>query len=129
MPVGENQGAEPGRPGTGSVWPRGAVGRVAPGHPRTCKPFWVAGVVGVLLAGAALLAWSRRATDPDWFFREARAALDAGQPDRAAEAVRQLQRLREPTPFDRLLRAQVDEARRRPDEAMAELLRIEAPHP
>ena len=91
--------------------------------------FLVAIVTGVLLTTAALLSWSRRPPDPERWFREARAELDAGHPDRAEKAIRELERLRPPTPFDRLLRAQVDEAQDRPEAGLANLAAIDDAHP
>jgi tetratricopeptide (TPR) repeat protein len=132
MPVGESQRAEPGCGVPDPTRTRDTAGRAETTvavRLRGRNPLWIAGVVGTLLGVAAVVIRSPHAGDPDRLFREARAALDARQPAKAAEAVEALLRLREPTPFDRLLRAQVDEALRRPDEALGELARIEAPHP
>src|SRR5947209_2339763 len=129
MPAGESQGIEAGRDAPSSPAPREPGGSGSTARPLARTPLWIAGTVGALVGVVAVVAWSRRAADPDRYFREARAALDAKQTDRAAAAVRKLEALREPTPFDRLLRAQVDEALGRPDDALAELSRVEAPHP
>jgi tetratricopeptide (TPR) repeat protein len=88
------------------------------------------GLVAVLIAAAAALAvWLRRAPDPDRLFRQARSELAAGRPERAAALVTRLERVRAPNEFDRLLRAQVADARHRPDEAVAELAFIPDTHP
>lgn len=90
---------------------------------------WIGAAVVALAAAIAVGALARRPVDPDRLFREARAALDAGQSDRAQQIVNRLARLRAPGPFDRLLRAQVAEARGRPDDAVAELDAVADSHP
>ena len=84
---------------------------------------------GVVLIAVAMLASSRRPPDPDRWFREARAELDAGHPDRAALAIQKLVLLRPPTPFDRLLRAQVSEAQHRFEDGLSDLAAIDDAHP
>jgi tetratricopeptide (TPR) repeat protein len=86
-----------------------------------------------LCAGAAGVAivWSlvpRAATDPNAVWDQGQAALRAGQIDRAEELVARLTRLRTPTPFDWMLRAQVALARNRIDEAFQNLDQIPASH-
>jgi predicted Zn-dependent protease len=92
---------------------------------------WLA-AAGLVLAAVVvgLGAWAATAwRDPDAYFRAARAELDSHRPEDAARALQRLERLRPPTPFDRLLRAQVAEAREKPDEAVAELGAIPDAHP
>jgi hypothetical protein len=55
--------------------------------------------------------------------------LRAGRIDEAEAAALSLSRLRVPTPGDRTLRAQVDVARKRPDDALSELSRVPDEHP
>jgi len=93
------------------------------------KLYGVALAIGTVATVLALVPGCRRPADPDHWFREARAQLDAGHPDRADAAVRALGRLRPPNPFDRLLRAQIAEARHLPDEALGELSRVRDDHP
>lgn len=85
--------------------------------------------LGLVAAVAASILWSRRDSDPDRLFERARAEVASGQSERAAETVKRLASLRKPSPFDRLLRAQVAEARQRPEEALAELAFINDNHP
>jgi tetratricopeptide (TPR) repeat protein len=82
----------------------------------------------VLLAGA-LYRGIRTATPPDAVWGAGEAALKAGRIDEAEAAASRLARLREPTPLDWLLRAQVDMARGRTDEALAKLARVPDEHP
>jgi tetratricopeptide (TPR) repeat protein len=74
-------------------------------------------------------AWWTRLVDPERLFREARDQLGAGHLDRAEASMNRLERLRPLNPFDRLLRAQIHERRRRPDAAVAELERVDPSHP
>jgi predicted Zn-dependent protease len=97
--------------------------------PRLRRGLWVGVALGVISAAASLVVWVWLVSDPDRWFRRARADLLAGHPGRASAALERLERLRAPTPFDRLLRAEVDEALRRPDDALAELAAIGDAHP
>jgi predicted Zn-dependent protease len=87
----------------------------------------------VLCAGAAgvAIAWSlvpRASSDPDAVWQQAEAALRAAQIDRAEQLLARLTRLRPPTPFDWMLRAQIALARNRSDEAVSHLDQIPASH-
>src|SRR3954467_12250627 len=93
-------------------------------RPERRRSPWI--LITVLLAGA-MAAWavaSRSGGDPDEIWREAEAALRADQLDRAEAAGSRLSRLREPTPLDWMLRAQVATGRGRHDEAVAALARV-----
>jgi predicted Zn-dependent protease len=87
----------------------------------------VGGLAAAALAVAAVRFWS--GSDPDRLFHQSRAELQAGHLERAEALLRRLERVRPPNEFDRLLRAQVADARHRPDEAVAELSRIADTHP
>jgi tetratricopeptide (TPR) repeat protein len=85
-------------------------------------------------AVAALGAWSyreirRQAPSPDALWAQAQADLREDRLDRAEQAVARLARLRAPTAPDRLVRGQLAVARRRPDEAIAELALVPDDHP
>jgi len=107
----------------------GEKAREAPSGPRVGKGLCAVAAAVALLSAAVYTAWSRRGEGPDALFRRARAELVAGHPDRAEAAVRDLARLQRPTPFDRLLRAQIASAGHRPDDAMAELADVADGHP
>lgn len=87
-------------------------------------------VCGLGSAALAVVAVrSRSGSDPDQLFRQSRAEFQAGHPERAAALLARLQRVRRPNEFDRLLRAQVADARHRLDEAVTELSQIADDHP
>jgi lipopolysaccharide biosynthesis regulator YciM len=83
--------------------------------------------LAILIALYALR--SRRSPGPDRLWQSGQAALRAGRIDEAEAAALSLSRLRVPTPWDRTLRAQVDVARNRPDDALSELGRVPDEHP
>lgn len=73
---------------------------------------------------ALVLSLACTGRGPDPLIDEAREAMVAGRPEKAAQALQRLERHRPPTPGDRLMRADVAQARQRPDEALAELAAI-----
>jgi tetratricopeptide (TPR) repeat protein len=109
-----------------SDWSAGAIG---------IRRYWRLRLVvlGLAVAIVALLAWGYRAirggsADPEALWSQAQADLQAGRFDCVESAVARLERLREPTPLDRMLRGQLALARERPDEALAELARVPDGH-
>ena len=94
-------------------------------HERPVRLRAWAWVVLAALAGAAVLgAWrfrSKSAIDPDLVWRQAEDDFQAGRHDRAESELKQLARLRSPTPLDRMLEAQVAMVRDRPAEVLANL--------
>jgi tetratricopeptide (TPR) repeat protein len=85
-------------------------------------------LMSVLLAGAYLLL-TRQSRDSDAIWKAGEDDLTAGRFDRAEIAVARLSRLREPTPLDRMFRAQVHLARGRDDDCLAELAQLADSHP
>jgi tetratricopeptide (TPR) repeat protein len=87
----------------------------------------------LILAGLVLvvvLAARRRLNDdPNRVFIKADTAFKAGRHVEADAALRRLERLRAPTPVDRLLRAEVAQALKDPERALAELAAIPDDHP
>jgi predicted Zn-dependent protease len=83
--------------------------------------------IGLILAALALAAlgtWViRRVTrpGPDALWAQAQADLRAGRFEQAERAVARLDRLRRPTPLDRMLRGQLAVALKQADRAIAEL--------
>ena len=71
----------------------------------------------------------RRSEDPDAIWQAGEADLSAGRIDLAEAAANRLSRLREPTPLDCMLRAQLDIAHGRAEEAVAGLMRVPDEHP
>ena len=65
---------------------------------------------------------------PDAIWARARQDVKAGRLDQVGVALERLGRLRQPTPFDWLLRAQLETKRKHPDAALAELRRIPDDH-
>jgi predicted Zn-dependent protease len=100
----------------------GSAGRVA----------WMRrGAVLVLLGAvsiAAAVASGRLESDPNRVFLKADAAFKAGRHAEAEAELRRLERLRPPTPVDRLLRGEVAQARDEPDRALAELAAVPDDH-
>ena len=85
--------------------------------------------LAVLALAAGSYAWSRRvAVDPDQLWIAAQEALKVQRIDEAEGLANRLSRLRAPTPMDRMLLAQVDIARERTDEALANLAQIPDDH-
>ena len=71
----------------------------------------------------------RRAEDPDAIWQAGEGDLSAGRIDLAEAAANRLSRLREPTALDCMLRAQLDIAHGRAEEAVAGLMRVPDGHP
>jgi tetratricopeptide (TPR) repeat protein len=71
----------------------------------------------------------RKAEDPDAIWQSGEAHLKADRIDLAEAAANRLSQLREPTPLDCLLRAQIDIAQGRDEEAVAGLMRVPDEHP
>ena len=111
-----------------SASPQGAgrqLERPARGH-RT----WIAAVIMILAILPGLWYFGfRRAEDPDAIWQAGEADLSAGRIDLAEAAANRLSRLREPTPLDCMLRAQLDIAHGRAEEAVAGLMRVPDEHP
>ena len=111
-----------------SASPQGAgrqLERPARGH-RT----WIAVVIMILaiLPGLWYFGFGR-SEDPDAIWQAGEADLSAGRIDLAEAAANRLSRLREPTPLDCMLRAQLDIAHGRAEEAVAGLMRVPDEHP
>ncbi len=71
----------------------------------------------------------RRAGDPDALWQAGEVDLSAGRIDLAEAAANRLSRLREPTPLDCMLRAQLDIAHGRAEEAVVGLMQVPDEHP
>ncbi|MGZ3317094.1 MAG: tetratricopeptide repeat protein, partial [Isosphaeraceae bacterium] len=112
----------------GSASPQGAgrqLERPARGHRA-----WIAVVIMILAILPGLWYFGfRRSEDPDAIWQAGEADLSAGRIDLAEAAANRLSRLREPTPLDCMLRAQLDIARGRAEEAVAGLMRVPDEHP
>lgn len=111
-----------------SASPQGAgrqLERPARGH-RT----WIAAVIMILAILPGLWYFGvRRAEDPDALWQAGEVDLSAGRIDLAEAAANRLSRLREPTPLDCMLRAQLDIAHGRAEEAVVGLMRVPDEHP
>ena len=84
--------------------------------------------LALVILSALLFVGARRRDNPDAVWEIGEAELRAGRIDQAQAAVERLSRLREPTPLDWMLRAQVDIARGRADEGVAELAKVPDDH-
>jgi tetratricopeptide (TPR) repeat protein len=84
-------------------------------------------LAGVVLA-AVLAMRSRLEADPNRVFVNADAAFKAGRYAEAAAMLRRLERLRPPTPVDRLLRGEVAQATDDSDQAVVELAAVPDDH-
>ena len=111
-----------------SASPQGAgrqLERPARGH-RT----WIAAVIMILANLPGLWYFGfRRSEDPDAIWQAGEVDLSAGRIDLAEAAANRLSRLREPTPLDCMLRAQLDIAHGRAEEAVVGLMRVPDEHP
>jgi len=111
-----------------SASPQGAgrhLDRPAPGRRK-----WIAAAITILVIGPVVWYFGFRTPgDPEAVWQAAEANLSAGRIDLAEAAANRLSRLREPTPLDYLLRAQLDTAHGRVDEALAGLMRVPDEHP
>ena len=93
---------------------------------RASRRLWPVLVLAAMALGAA--AWVGLRSGPDWLYRLAQAEARAGRFGRAAAYLGWLDRLRSPTPYVRLLRAQVAGAQGQTDAAVAELSAIPDSH-
>jgi tetratricopeptide (TPR) repeat protein len=80
------------------------------------------------LCFAAVWAYRPFEAEPEAIWKLAQVEIRAGRFDRAGSAVDRLSRLREPTPMDWMLRAQLAMARGHNDEALAALARVADDH-
>jgi tetratricopeptide (TPR) repeat protein len=85
-------------------------------------------LAGLVLVATVAVQWRLHA-DPNRAFLAADAAFKAGRHAEAEAALRRLERLRTPTPVDRLLRAEVAQALNDTDRALAELAAVPEDHP
>jgi tetratricopeptide (TPR) repeat protein len=83
--------------------------------------------LGVVAASVAAL-WRPKA-DPDQLWNQARVAFEQRRFDQTESLLRQVGRLRDPTPLDWMLRGEVALARNRPKEASADLDGVPDTHP
>jgi Flp pilus assembly protein TadD len=110
----------------------GRIGRVlgsigVPGRSRLGLA--MSGVVAAAALGlGGYLAIRQEAPNADAVWEQAQVDLRANRLDRVGRAVAHLERLREPTPLDRLLRGQLAVALGRADQACAELSRVPDDH-
>ncbi len=118
----------PGDPCPVIFTPKSPSESMPPGRNRRMIALTAFTVIGaaILLAGWAAL---RARPDPDRLWGEAETAFLAGRWDRARASLVRLARLRQPTPLDRLLEAQLATAEERPDEALAAIGSIPESHP
>ncbi len=91
----------------------------------------IGSIVALFLLGAVLSLLVRRNwdADPDRVFQRADIAFKAGRFAEADTALRRLERLRPATDLDRFLRAEVDAALERPEDALAGFAAIPDDHP
>jgi predicted Zn-dependent protease len=92
---------------------------------------WIGGIGALILValGLGLAGWNALDRDPNLVFARADRAFKDGRYVDADIVLGRLARLRQPTPVDRLLRAEVAIARDRPEQALTELAAIPDPHP
>ena len=99
-------------------------------RPARGRRTWIAAVIMILAILPGLWYFGfRRSEDPDAIWQAGEADLSAGRIDLAEAAANRLSRLREPTPLDCMLRAQLDIAHGRAEEAVAGLMRVPDEHP
>ena len=86
---------------------------------------WISLVLMILAISVGLWYFAfRTVEDPEAIWRAGEAHLKAERVDQAEAAANRLAQLREPTPLDCMLRAQIDIARGRDDEAVAALTQV-----
>jgi tetratricopeptide (TPR) repeat protein len=99
-------------------------------RPARGRRTWIAAVIMILAIVPGFWYFGfRRAEDPKAIWQAGEANLSAGRIDLAEAAANRLSRLREPTPLDSMLRAQLDIANGRAEEAVAGLMRVPDGHP
>jgi tetratricopeptide (TPR) repeat protein len=95
---------------------------------RRTRLLWILPLVAVLLVPAWYYFGTGDRADADAVWNGAEADFNAGRFEQAEAGVRRLERLRAPTPIDRMLRAQVDLARNRPEDGLGELSLVPDDH-
>src|SRR5208282_6437115 len=99
-------------------------------RPARGRRTWIAAVIMILAIVPGFWYFGfRRAEYPEAIWQAREADLSAGRIDLAEAAANRLSRLREPTPLDCMLRAQLDIAHGRAEEAVAGLMRVPDEHP
>jgi len=99
-------------------------------RPARGRRTWIAAVIMILAIVPGFWYFGfRRAEYPEAIWQAGEANLSAGRIDLAEAAANRLSRLREPTPPDSMLRAQLDIANGRAEEAVAGLMRVPDGHP
>jgi predicted Zn-dependent protease len=90
---------------------------------------WIGLLVVLILVPAGVAVWRWYRTDPDAIFSSAEKAYQSGRYVEAGAALKRLERFRPPTSLDHYLRAQVDVALKRDQDALIELRAIPDDHP
>jgi len=99
-------------------------------RPARGRRTWIAAVIMILAIVPGFWYFGFRGSeDPEAIWQAGEANLSAGRIDLAEAAAKRLSRLREPTPLDSMLRAQLDIANGRAEEAVAGLMRVPDGHP
>jgi len=113
-----------------SASPQGACAGRQLERPARGRRIWIAAVSMILAILPGLWYFGfRGAEDPDAIWQAGEADLSADRIDLAEAAANRLSRLREPTPLDCMLRAQLDIAHGLAEEALAGLMRVPDEHP
>jgi tetratricopeptide (TPR) repeat protein len=104
--------------------------RWQPDRPERGRRAWIATIIMILAISPGLWYFGfRRAEDPNAVWQTGEAYLNANRIDLAEAAANRLSQLRKPTPLDCMLRAQLDIAHGRAEEAVAGLMRVPDEHP
>jgi len=99
-------------------------------RPARGRRTWIAAVIMILAIVPGFWYFGFRGSeDPEAIWQAGEANLSAGRIDLAEAAAKRLSRLREPTPLDSMLRAQLDIAHGLAEEALAGLMRVPDEHP
>lgn len=118
------------QPSTGVRVASRQAARRHPDRPARGHWIWIATVIIILALLPGLWYFGfRRAEDPDAVWQAGEAHLRADRIDLAQAATNRLSQLREPTPLDCMLRAQIDIAQGCDEEAVARLMRVPDEHP